>query len=111
MTFTVRFSAEAEANVHRIHDWIVERSPRGALSWLDALQQARATLENSANSFGLAAEAVLVDEDLRQILFRARRGNPYRALFVIRANVVHIVSIRGTGQELLQPGDIDLPED
>lgn len=39
----------------------------------------------------LAAEADHFDESLRQVLFKTRRGRAYRALFVIRGRVVHVL--------------------
>ena len=110
MTFDVKFSHEAKANVREIRDWIAKRSQDGALRWLDSLEQARTKLSTSANSFALAPEAEAFDEELRQILFNTRRGNTYRALFVIRGTTVHVVSVRGTGQELVRSDEINLPE-
>ena len=105
MSFEVRFSAEAEANVRGIKDWIAERSPVGVRHWLDALDNAKSRLIESADAFALAPEADAFDDQVRQIHFKTRRGNVYRALFVIRGNVVSIVSVRGAGQDLITPGD------
>ena len=109
-SFDVCFSNEAEDNIRTIKDWIAERSPQGAGKWIEALSQAAARLADSADCFGLAPEASAFDNELRQIIFKTRRGNTYRALFVIRQNVAHVLSVRGTGQDLLQPGDIEVPD-
>lgn len=109
MTFKVQFSDEAERNVREIRDWIASHSPDGALRWLEALNAARQRLEKSAGNLALAPEADVFDEDLLQILFKTRRGNIYRALFVIRAETVHVVAVRGAGQDLVGPDDISLP--
>lgn len=110
MRFDVRLTAEAEANVREIRDWIAERSRDGALRWLDAFDGAKQRLREGADRFALAAEADAIDEELREISFKTRRGNVYRALFVIRGTTVHVVSVRGTGQDWLKPGDVSIPE-
>ena len=110
MTFAVRLTAEAEANVRAIRDWIAERSLDGALRWLEAFGHAKERLRESADQFALAAEADAFDEALREISFKTRRGNVYRALFVIRETTVHVVSVRGPGQDWLKPGDVAISD-
>ena len=36
--------------------------------------------------------------------------NTYRLVFILREDVVHILAVRGTGQDLLQLGDIKFPD-
>ena len=48
--------------------------------------------------------------DLRQSLFRTRRGRLYRLLFVIRGDVVHLAAVRGPGQEMVSADDLELSE-
>jgi plasmid stabilization system protein ParE len=106
MTFTVEFSDEAEKNARDIRDWIAKRSPAGALRWLDALDRASDRLRESAESFALAPESDAFAEDFRQLPFHTARGNTYRLLYIIRGTTVHVVSVRGAGQDLLKPEDI-----
>lgn len=110
MTFDVRFSTEAEDNIREIRDWIAKQSRDGALRWLDALGQAKIQLATRANTLAIAPEADAFDEELRQVHFKTRHGNTYRALYVIRGSVVHVVSVRGAGQDLIRPGDIEIPK-
>ena len=90
--------------------WIKERSSKGALSWLDTLEKTLRELQTRAVSCGPATEADDFDVDLRQRLFKTRRGNTYRLVFILREDVVHILAVRGTGQDLLQRGDIRFPD-
>jgi plasmid stabilization system protein ParE len=110
MRFCVLFTAEAEEMARRIRDWIAERSPQGAVSWLDALDQAQALLAQTADQHEMVPESDVFDESLRQLLFKTRRGNRYRALYIIRDTTVYIVAIRGAGQEMISPDGIELPE-
>lgn len=110
MKYDVRFTDEAERRVREIREWIAERSTEGALRWLDSLRVARQQLSERAESFGLAQEADEFDEPLRQVLFKTRRGNVYRALFIVRDAIVFIVSVRGAGQPPVDADDIVMPE-
>ncbi len=40
------------------------------------------------------------------MLFGTKRGGTYRALFVVRGDVVHILCIRGPGEKAVTPKDI-----
>ncbi len=50
------------------------------------------------------------EESIRNVLFKTRRGRTYQMLFVIRGAAVHVVSIRGAGQQPIRPDEIELPE-
>ncbi|REJ90839.1 MAG: type II toxin-antitoxin system RelE/ParE family toxin [Planctomycetota bacterium] len=108
--FEIRLTREAEANVRGIYGWIASRSSDGARTWLEAFDGAKQRLSEGADQCPLAPESDAFDEELREIAFKTRRGNVYRALFVIRETTVHIVSVRGPGQDRLNPGDAALPE-
>lgn len=109
MTFHVRLTDEASAQVQLIQDWIAERSPDGAENWLKALGEAVLRLKQHGLTFDVAPESTLFPEPLRQILFRTRKGRTYRALFVVRGEHVHVVSVRGFGQNLVALSDVALP--
>jgi plasmid stabilization system protein ParE len=110
MKHEVRFTNEAEACVRDIRDWLSQRSPSGALRWIDALESACHRIAERPTSFALAPEADEFSEPLRQALFKTRRGRNYRALFVVRESVVHVVSVRGAGQAPIDPAHIDMPD-
>ena len=110
MTFQVRLTDEAAAKVQQIQDWIAERSPAGAEKWLDALGEALLRLKQRGPAFDVAPESNWFPEPLRQILFRTRKGHTYRALFVVHGENVHVVIVRGFGQDLVSPADVVLPD-
>ena len=93
-----------------IFEWIAQRSPDGAIRWLDAFEEAINQLRHNAANCSLAIEADDFGIDLRQSLFRTRRGKSYRLLFVIRGDVVYLAAVRGPGQEVVAAGDLELPE-
>lgn len=110
MSYTVRFSRKADANAVVIFDWISKRSPEGADRWLNALEAGIRKLQLHANKCVPAPEADELGIDLRQLIFRTRRGRLYRLLFVIRDHIVHLTAIRGAGQDSVSMEDIELPE-
>jgi hypothetical protein len=69
-----------------------------------------AHLEESANSCPLAAENEHVDFEVREILFKTRRGSFYRILFTIRENTVFVLHVRGSGQEFVAATEIRDPD-
>jgi plasmid stabilization system protein ParE len=109
MNFVVEFTGRAKQDLRVIRDWLSARSRDGALRWLDALDAAYRELTTSASKAMVAPEADDLGFDLRQKLFKTRRGRFYRMLFVIRDQTVFIVEIRGPGQDLVQPEDLELP--
>ena len=104
--YHVSFSAEAEDAVRNIRDWIAGRSTEGAIRWLEALDETKNRLAHQPEVYPLAPEANAFAEPLRQIVFKTKRGNTYRALFLIRQTDVHIVAVRAAGQNLITPDDL-----
>ena len=109
MTHHVRVSRSARADVRQtLHD-LNARSRPGAVAWRRAFEAMLSRLENRPAGFALASENDLFDEPIRQTLFKTRAGRTYRAVFVVRADVVHVLRVRGPGQNLLDADDLDLP--
>jgi plasmid stabilization system protein ParE len=96
--FTVRILATAQRDADRIFDWIKDRSPEGALRWYDAFLAAADGLSMNPFTCGIAAESEDLDFEVRQKLFRTRRGGAYRLLFMIAGEEVHVLRVRGPGQ-------------
>jgi len=107
MTYRVQPTAQAEADIDRIFAWLSERSPDGARRWYESFWDSAERLKSSPQSFALAPEDDEFDEELRHIFFSTRRGRIYRALFVIRDDVVQILCVRGPGERPVKPGDIE----
>jgi plasmid stabilization system protein ParE len=106
MTYVVRTLSRAAADAQQIYDWIKENSPEGALRWWTAFREASRSLSENPERHSLAAEAELSDTDIRQLLFKTRRGRLYRLLYVIGHGEVHILRVRGPGQPDLTPDEL-----
>jgi plasmid stabilization system protein ParE len=109
MTYHVETTNEAKANRAKCFDYIAERSPAGALRWIEAYEQAVESLfENPHTS--LAPESQDHEEEIWQRLFKTRHGLQYRPLFLIRDDTIYILHVRGSGQDLMAPDELEKPE-
>lgn len=106
MTFQVNLVPRAAEDVDEILGWIRRRSPSGAETWKRRWMAVLDDLARSADRASLAAESDDHREPIRQILFKTRRGRFYRALFVIRGNLVYVIHVRGPGQNLLSVDEL-----
>jgi plasmid stabilization system protein ParE len=106
VTFRVRTLRRAAADILSITDYIYERSPQGAAAWVNALVKARSRLSDNAETCGEADENERFDIDLKQSLFKTRRGRVYRLVFTIVGDEIRILRVRGSGQSPIEPGDI-----
>jgi plasmid stabilization system protein ParE len=110
MNFTVITLRAAERDFNGMLEHIAVRSKAGAEAWARAFDKALARLEESADSCPLAAENEYVDFEVREILFKTRRGLIYRILFTIRENMVFILHVRGPGQDFVAAMEIRPPD-
>lgn len=108
MSFRVHVLARAERELDAILVWLVRRSPQGAARWLAAFEDAKDRLASNPLLCGLAPENDFVDAEIRQAIFKTRRGRRYRALFTIIGEEVRILHIRGPGQRLLTRRELGL---
>jgi len=93
MTFVVRISATAWAEVEEAYEWLAARSPRAAARWREALLEAIDSLETQPQRCALAPESETLGRDIWQLLHGKQRGI-YRILFEIRDDTVYVLSVR-----------------
>lgn len=79
----------------------------GAARWLEAFEQAVGRLERLPLSYGLAPESAYAPHELRQIMFKTRRGHVYRAVYFVDGDVVKITHVRGPRQRLIPASEFD----
>ncbi len=106
MSFSVYFHPFAQADYDQIYEYIRERSPQGAASWDEAVNQAISSLESDPMRFGLIPEPVKGELEYRQAFFRTRRGKRYRLIFAVEDARVTVLRIRGHGQADVTPGEL-----
>src|SRR5207237_6061038 len=106
MSRTIRIVERARADVDSIFTWLAPRSVRGAISWYLAFRRAIDRIGDAPESFPEAAESHRLGRQLRQALFKTRRGRTYRIVFEVSATEVMILRLRGPGQAPLRPRDL-----
>jgi hypothetical protein len=82
----------------------------GAVSAVSRCLAAMESLAETAFGCSVAPEADRLGIDLKQSLFKTRKGNRDRVLFVVIAETVPVVAVRGAGQDDVTAADIQLPE-
>jgi plasmid stabilization system protein ParE len=107
MTYRVQPTAQAEADIDRIFAWLSERSQEGARRWYESFWEAAERLKTFPLSCGLAPENDLFDDELRHMLFGTKKGRTYRALFVVRGNIVQILCVMGPGERPVRLDEIE----
>lgn len=110
MSFRVFVTSGAAEDVRDILRWLDERSAAGAETWFLRWQGVLGSLADQAMQYGEAPESREHQEAIRQLVFKTRRGRPYRALFVVRNRDVYILHVRGPGQNLLKPDEVRSPD-
>ena len=110
MKMTVVTLRAAERDFNAILEHITAHSKAGAASWAKAFDRTLTHLEDNAESCPLAAENECVDFEVRETLFKTRRGSIYRILFTIREDPVFVLHLRGPGQDLVAAMAIRHPD-
>ena len=106
MSFTVRELPKAKQDKRSIFCWLDQRSPAGAVAWLDAYDALLERLKQDAPAFSEAPENRNCDFDVRQSLFKTRRGRVDRVLSFVEGQEVFIVRLRGPGQAPIAPEEM-----
>ena len=108
----VRLLRRAKNDVRVITDWIAERSKPGAERLVAALDRALDSIDEFPESHPLAEDDdAFPNHTIRQFLFKTRRGRTYRGLFIVVGDEKSVLRVRGPGQDLITPEEVDLPDD
>ena len=106
MSRAIRIGQRARIDMDDFFNWLAHRSIQGAISWYLAFGRAVERIQAAPESCALAQESVPLRRELRQELFKTRRGRLYRAVFQIDGTHVTILRIRGPGQAPLRRRDV-----
>lgn len=98
MSRTLRIVERARSDVDDIFGWLARRSVRGAVSWYLAFRDSVTKIASAPEGFAEAAESRPLGRQLREALFRTRRGRVYRIVFEVSQAEIVILRVRGPGQ-------------
>ena len=93
MSFRIKVFRTAVREVDEILDWFIrqQKAPSGAEAWYRAYNASIAKLRKFGDQQSLAPENEFVDFDVRQVLFKTRRGKRfYRLIFTIVGDEVRV---------------------
>lgn len=105
MPHNIHFTSRALHEIDEALAWISERSRAAAIRWHAQLMEAVRSLKSNPELCGLAPESEWYPGEIRQLLHGKRRG-VYRILFEVRGNIVYILRVRHSAQELLDPDQL-----
>ncbi len=107
MIYRVVFTERAEKDFDEILRRLRDNSPGAVRKFSDRFEQVLKRLESNPDSFGLAFENPHFPENLRHALFGLKPKRKYRARFVVRGELVVLLSIRAPGEKPVRPEEID----
>jgi plasmid stabilization system protein ParE len=102
MTFRVEIARRAAREIEDQFHWLAARSPAAAERLRDGLLAAVGSLEENPGRCPEAPEAEWYGPELRQLL-HGKRQRVFRILFEIRGDVVVVLRVRHSAQDLLRP--------
>jgi hypothetical protein len=87
--------------------WAEHHSSEEAVEWFDYAFASLESLEEFPASQPLAMENEDFPYELRNLLFGFGSRPSYRALFTVRDDVVHVLTVQYGAQNVVRPPDID----
>jgi plasmid stabilization system protein ParE len=102
MTYQVVIQPRAEGDIRTAALWILGRSGSRAtaLRWARNLRAKIATLKTSPHRCPVDPDSEVYGEEVRALLYGKRSG-VYRALFAIRGDTGHVLTVRHSAQRTL----------
>lgn len=107
MTFRLKILPRARLDAQCIFDYLAERSPQGAVDWWNAFEAAADGAARGLVEYSLAPDNTAPPFELRQVIFKTRAGRRYRFVFIVSADELRILRVRGPGQPALKADEID----
>jgi len=102
MVYDVIVGPIAQADISRNSSWWADNhSVQQALQWVDAVESQLATLDRDPERCGYASENEFFAYPLRQLLVGLGNQRSYRAVFTIKQNEVHVLTIRRAAQDTI----------
>jgi plasmid stabilization system protein ParE len=106
VTYRIIIEPTAEREIRSAVRWKTENaSPTVAARWYNGLIQKIDTLQRRPTRCPLAAEDDKFDEEIRELLYGrgGKRVHRHRILFTFREDTVHILYVRHTARDELEP--------
>ena len=106
MTYRIIIEPRAEREIRAAVRWKTESaSPTEAARWYNGLVKKIDRLRRQPSRCPLAAENDKFPDEIRELLYGrgGKRVHKYRIIFTIREDAVHILFVRHTARDELEP--------
>jgi plasmid stabilization system protein ParE len=106
MTYRIVIEPTAEREIRSAVRWKTENaSPTIAARWYNGLIKKIETLSRHPSHCPLAAENARFPEEIRELLYGrgSKRTHRHRIIFTIREDTIHILYVRHTARDELEP--------
>ena len=106
MSFTVRYTEQAEADLYRNADWwALNHSLEQALEWESTIRRQIQSLTDMPERHALAPENENFTFDIREKPIGLGGRSSYRAIYTIVASDVRVLAIRRASQGAFTPNE------
>ncbi len=106
MKYPIELAATAKADIRSQAHWLFGQvSPAAADKWLDGLYKAIDTLQTRPSRCPVADESDKFPEEIRELLYgrSGKRMHKHRIIFTIRDDTVHVLYVRHTARDQVEP--------
>ena len=106
MKYRIELAATAKADIRGQGQWLCDEvSPAAADKWLTGLYKTIDTLQTRPLRCPVAAESDKFPEEIRELLYgrSGKRKHKHRIIFTIRDDTVHVLYVRHTARDELEP--------
>jgi plasmid stabilization system protein ParE len=106
MNYRIELAATAKADIRSQAHWLFDQvSPAAADKWLDGLYKAIDALQIGPSRCPVAAESDKFPEEIRELFYgrSGKRKHKHRIIFTIRNDAVHVLFVRHTARDEVEP--------
>ena len=96
--YKVELSAQAEADVGEIYQYIRQHGPANPDRWKIGLDRKLASIETFAEAYSFAPENEYTQLAIRQLLY-----GPFRILYEVQESSVFVLTVRHGARQFIEP--------
>ena len=105
MSFRLVITDAADLDLRRSYRWLADHNRPAADRWKTSLLAAVRSLADNPERCPLATEEELANLGIRELL-HGKRSRMHRIIFRVRDDMVQILRVRHSSQDLLSPDDL-----
>lgn len=107
MSYWIHVLPAAQEDLELIVDRLLAKAATAAANWIEAYEQALATLAEEPERQAFSMEAKRLRLPIRDLLFKTSQGHRYRLIYLVVGDEVRVLRIRAPGQPFLRKKDFE----